>query len=410
MKAEAFGVVRNTHTRRQNLLLSIFLSETDKPPITHLPNPSSDEEASRHSSQLFATMSSLAFVDVGTPPDDICTLVDEDIAYVRFHDFENLPDTKGEVVISPEFTRAGHKWTLHLYPGGTADASEGYVSLFLKSEDDSEIKVKYSIRFLMADGHAMGIVPYAIHTFSGSQSISGWDNFATNPKRMDESWKRRLLTNGTLTFKVRIWPDNGYSVKTVIHTSMRQSSLSKNILELFLGQDDTTDVAFKVKGEVMFAHRVILKAQAPELAEMCENCDKTNPMPVDDVEPEIFKTMLKHVYGENILMNELMPQSMYILKAAGKYGFNELKAEAESWRVKNFKLTVDNVISKLLEADGGSFAVVKEAAMKFILDNAEEVVGSESYSLLRQSPSLMVEVMMAMAKHISANKKRKRDD
>jgi hypothetical protein len=44
--------------------------------------------------------------------------LEDDTRLIHFHDFENLPHASGESVESPEFTCAGEKWKLVLYPGG----------------------------------------------------------------------------------------------------------------------------------------------------------------------------------------------------------------------------------------------------------------------------------------------------
>lgn len=54
--------------------------------------------------------------------------------------------------------------------------------------------------------------------------------------------------------------------------------------------------------------------------------------------------------------------------------------------------------------------IVKKAVMEFITENAEEVIASESFQLLSESPQLIKEVLTSMAKKLSDNKKRKRDD
>ena len=54
----------------------------------------------------------------------------------------------------------------------------------------------------------------------------------------------------------------------------------------------------------------------PELAELAEPYHTTNPIPIEDVEPDIFDTMLKHVYGKDI--------------DVPYYGFTELKSIAEA--------------------------------------------------------------------------------
>ena len=71
-------------------------------------------------------------VHVGTPKPDFDK---DDVNLVHFHDFKNLTTVRDEMVESPEFICAGHKWKLQLFPGGDAeeDRNEDWMSLHLLS-------------------------------------------------------------------------------------------------------------------------------------------------------------------------------------------------------------------------------------------------------------------------------------
>jgi hypothetical protein len=70
-------------------------------------------------------------------------------------------------------------------------------------------------------------------------------------------------------------------------------------------------------GEIIFAHKNVIKAQATGLYNMCEASTEVNPLPVPDVDPEIFQMMLHTFYGNLILPDEWINNSKSILKAAG---------------------------------------------------------------------------------------------
>jgi hypothetical protein len=174
--------------------------------------------------------------------------------------------------------------------------------------------------------------------------------------------------------------------------------------------EGTADVTFRVMGRVIFAHKWILETRAPDLAVLCDSCDKANPLPIEDVEPEIFEIMVKFLYGEEIQAHVWKEKAEPILKAAGKYGFGKLKRQAEAWHVQNVKLTVDNAVDCLLQADGNDWPLLKKASIDFIVANAKEIVASKSYSCLDEAPPLRREMILAMAEHInllSGSKKRK---
>ena len=93
---------------------------------------------------------------------------------------------------------------------------------------------------------------------------------------------------------------------------------------------------------------------------------------------------------------------------------------AEVWCSKSLNLTVENVISKFMEADGNNHAHVKAAAKKFIMEHGEEVVASESFHNLYESTELVTEVaahlyeskdlvLQIMAGALENSKKRKRN-
>jgi hypothetical protein len=60
-----------------------------------------------------------------------------------------------------------------------------------------------------------------------------------------------------------------------------------------------------------------------------------------------------------------------------------------------------------MEADGNDFAIVRDAAKKFMIEHAEEILESEAFDRLRESLPLLKEVMAAALKN---RNKRKRDD
>ena len=182
-----------------------------------------------------------------------------------------------------------------------------------------------------------------------------------------------------------------------------QFELGKKITRLFGGKA-TADVAFEVGGTIFYAHRLILKVQAHELLELAEEYDVDTPMPVNDVDPKIFEIMLKHVYGMDILPCEWKDQSKQILVASGKYGFSELRSEAEAMHIRSFSFTVNNAVDELLYADGTHCLVLKKAVIKFIVENAQAVIASPAFPKLSESAELMTEVMMELAKSNESKK------
>eukprot|EP00956_Cyclotella_meneghiniana_P010908 scaffold15241_cov65-Cyclotella_meneghiniana.AAC.1 len=328
-------------------------------------------------------MSIIADVHVGEPHDDWYHALDERVR-IHFHNFANLPQEKGMVLKSSKFTCCGHEWYLNLYPRGDSGAREGMISVFLCTKLTSKIVVDFDIILKKKTGDH-----FKVSSGSGTKTEfpkpGGWGrkNYASRDRILDAS--NNVMNNGTLTFEVRIKPNEDYCSRI----ATPQTSMADDVYNNLYQDEDSADVAFSVDTRVFHAHKAILKARVPELADLAEPYDTENPIPIKDVDPQIFEEHAKQV-----------------LDAAGKYGFANLKSKAEAWHVKNLNknFAVDNVVDELLYADGKNCPLLKKAAMDFILEHGEEVIKSESYEKLDEAPKLRKEVMMAFA----SNNKRKR--
>jgi hypothetical protein len=214
------------------------------------------------------------------------------------------------------------------------------------------------------------------------------------------------VNKGTLTLEVRIRLQRD----EYCYTDNPKSNIGDDLLKLYL-EENREDVAFRVKRKIVKSHRIILRARAPELAELSETYDVNNPMPIDDVKPEVFELMIGTLYGKRISAQTWKKQSKFILQAAGKYGFGDLCTEASAWYLKLLDLDVSNAVDTLMYADGNSLTLVKEAALKYISENSGKVLASDSFRLLQESPALMAEVMQALSNRVevlSENQKRRR--
>ena len=342
-------------------------------------------------------------IHVGTPAANYQLM---DSITLHFHDFENLTTEKDQSVWSPKFMCAGNEWRLVIYPGGNRGAAEGKVSVFLRNKSSAEIDAGYKISMIKSDGgvYKSGSCDDEGRTFRPDRRTRGWKDFISRRKILDKS--NNILNDGTLTFVVHIKPNKEHYCLPVKPQS--GFTLNENISKLF-GDSSTADLAFTVGSSMFYVHKLILKAQAPELLELAEQFSTDNPMIIRDVDPNIFKMMIKHVYGKGIRAYDRKKYSKQILVASGKYGLTALKTEAEAWHVKYLNLTIDNAVDELLYADATHCLDLKKATIQFIVENGEGVLVSDSYAKLYESPELMKHVMMELAKS-NLNKKRKLDE
>ena len=82
-------------------------------------------------------------IDVGTPPSSTTSDSGWEIIQVHYHDFKNLTTTRGEAVVSSEFTCFGHTWIASVFPGGMTSCSrDAMVSILLHNLSNKSIKVQ----------------------------------------------------------------------------------------------------------------------------------------------------------------------------------------------------------------------------------------------------------------------------
>ena len=338
-------------------------------------------------------------VDVGVVPAAVQR--GQKLVKVHFHGFSDLDSTKGNDIDSNPFDCFNHKWLVQLFPGGDADAEDGMVSVYLSHLSDNEVTVYFDMVIRDGEGNIIEETRWTLsHTFDTSdtfdtKTIRGWNNDSWGRDNFIERsvlLKPGNLSNGTLTIEVQMKLDESKSQLNFVP----KNPFANNMLKLLL-DEDTADVLFGVSGEQFHAHRVVLKAGAPELARLCEDTDETTPVIIPDVEPKVFKMLLKYVYGGEVEADWKTDAKKY-LDAADKYGIIGLKVEAEALYVTYHNFTVDNAVEDLLYADGKNYPLLREAAMKFIMENAKEVIESSSFENVLMTKEITKEIMRGMAK------------
>ena len=98
---------------------------------------------------------------------------------------------------------------------------------------------------------------------------------------------------------------------------------------------------------------MILDVNAPALADMCIPGDEA-AVPINGVEPEVFRTVLYFCYGGTIEEEELAANA----EAADRFGIVNLKLQAEAVLTKQTEITVDNMLDNLLYADSKNLALL----------------------------------------------------
>ena len=187
------------------------------------------------------------------------------------------------------------------------------------------------------------------------------------------------------------------------------SSACRTLHELFMDKD-SADVVFEIKGDAVlpngsendtkttfYAHRLILNKTAPQLAELCSTVVSPSRVEITNISPSIFEVLLLYVYGgKKNYFGGNIEQVKEIIEAADKYAIINLKLDAEVWYVSRTIFTLENALENLLYADSKNCALLKEAAVDFIVTNT---LHTKNRSLLADAPrDVAIEILALVAR------------
>jgi hypothetical protein len=250
-------------------------------------------------------------IHVGSPSPDFKEKLDESVT-IHFHSFASLTTEKDKSVKSPTFNCLGFDWSLKIYPGGRSKSDDGMIACVLLNKSPTKIvSVKLDIVLKRQSSYQSKSIT---HTFASGKGF-GLRNF------VDRS---QVMNDVTLTFVIRIRPDrSNYHFTDILLPKFK-----------LFGDTKSTDVSFLIEGHVLHAHLDILRTDAPVLAQIAEESDKKNHIPLALVDHTIFEIMLKTLYGGSVTDDTWKLYTREIIEYSTKFGFSALKAEAEAWREK----------------------------------------------------------------------------
>ena len=327
---------------------------------------------------------------------------------VVFHKFAELPQSRNQTVESGEIECHGHNWKIQLYPRGEIQSTDDdQISLRLRCCDPPPdgLNVKFNIDVLSAE--------YTVKSgkwfvFKSRTSNWGWQDYARRSHVLDTS--KNFLQDGNLTVDVvlkvqreepTIWTPSNTVCSDMLKVMNRADAENADVHFSVISQDEEN------ANSSFHAHRAILAVRCPALAELAEDCDVEKPIPIQDVSPDMFRMLLRFIYGGEIPPKAvLMGNSRAIIRAANEYGCTGLKLAAEAELARD-GIATENAAELILFADATNCALLKEVAMEYFVANAEAVMASTGYEQVAESPAILREMMTEM---VSGSKKRSSDD
>jgi len=150
-----------------------------------------------------------------------------------------------------------------------------------------------------------------------------------------------------------------------------QEQLSQD-LELLYCNKDYADVVITCGDRKFECHKVILTSRSPVFksmfgAGMKEGC--TGRVEIKDMNPEVLENLLKYIYTSDAPDIDAVAKELFV--AADQYQLIKLKQLCEE--KLSSTIDVDNCIDLLVLGELHQASSLKEAALKFVAQNMEEI-------------------------------------
>lgn len=204
------------------------------------------------------------------------------------------------------------------------------------------------------------------------------------------AWEQHGNVRGDFSFGSRADTQGLFAHPAItIPADMRIAEMQSHI-----NNHECSDVCFVVEGQQVHAHKIILAAHSQCFrkmlgSNMLEGAGGGD-IQIQDVSIKTFKHIPQHLHTGGVQCDSL-EDCQLLLIASDMHQLNRLKAICEPNISQH--VTVENVISILLDSSRHSADGLKRFAMDFVMSNWNDQVIKESISILDDEPCLMREVL-----------------
>eukprot|EP00573_Skeletonema_grethae_P012175 CAMPEP_0201693378 /NCGR_PEP_ID=MMETSP0578-20130828/5993_1 /ASSEMBLY_ACC=CAM_ASM_000663 /TAXON_ID=267565 /ORGANISM="Skeletonema grethea, Strain CCMP 1804" /LENGTH=358 /DNA_ID=CAMNT_0048178901 /DNA_START=63 /DNA_END=1136 /DNA_ORIENTATION=- len=331
----------------------------------------------------------------------------------NIHD-DHLTTTTGHRILSDLKTDIdGNLWRVAMYPNGERSVDSGIVQLCLYNKGEEHLVAAVSFVVRGSTGRVYYEKPMAPGLLRARGKSGRGGNIIERRKILDRAHEILVGEHQSLVVEVVIqvcddvelyeWVSNGG------HYYTPQNPCLKNLMRVLKSpdQEGLADVHFQLDEEVIHAHKLILKMNAPELYLLCEDAD-TAPIPITGISADVFRIILCYAYGGTFPKREpikasspekepILKLGLQIIEAADRYGMIELKILVETYLVAYRVMRKHNVADMLLFADAKNCALLKEYAFAYAISRSRDIINSELSAKLKESNSLLQELFVAAA-------------
>ncbi|CAL5007390.1 unnamed protein product [Urochloa decumbens] len=317
----------------------------------------------------------------------------------------------GRCIRSATFTVGGHDWLVGFCPdGNSSEESKDHFYVYIKLQGNgAEVRALVSFSLVNQDTTLPSLVctPMEAPVFFNDVDPSWGVRFLKSRSELEAS---SYLRDDRLVIHCDVTVITGTKVSQSEKKCCIQvppSDLSHGFGRLF-NAAERTDVAFKVKGEVFRAHKIVLATRSPVFkAELYGTVREGSreTVTIQDMEPAVFKALLQFIYTDSLPAlddldgDERQEKSKHFLVAADRYAMERMKLMCESVLCKGLK--VENVAETLALADQHHCIELKNACIAFInsLKRMDAVMESSGYKHLKRAcPDVFIDMWEKVAK------------
>ncbi|KAL6659221.1 hypothetical protein ACP70R_003261 [Stipagrostis hirtigluma subsp. patula] len=311
----------------------------------------------------------------------------------------------GKYIWSAPFAVGGHQWRICYYPGGAKEETKDCAAVFLHLISTGvKETVVYDFRLLnQATGLSSSVFssPVVFNDVTRSWGTSKFKKrtiLEAPPYLQDDCVVIECDVNVIKESRVE-------ETATDFEVQVPPPDVLDNLGKL-LESGEGADVTFKVKGEVIRAHKIILAMRSPVFKAEFYGPMKENgaAIVIEDMQPAVFKALLHFIYTDSMPAMDLEGDEneeavKHLLVAADRYGVERMKLLCESILTK--KLNVGSLATTLALADQHNCSQLKDACIRFISSSSrmDDVVASQGYAHLKRAcPAVIVEMWEKSAK------------
>ncbi|KJH49454.1 BTB/POZ domain protein [Dictyocaulus viviparus] len=286
---------------------------------------------------------------------------------------------------------------IRLHPQGNKESNKDF-SFFQCFSNQTNVQFKAKFKFTVFNSRNEEI-PTTVYT--GTQQLHGYFEYIRRDlliSHVHPSDELQLVLNMTVTFDTVT--RTSQAPKTLGPPEPKPAEVTKDLESIFK-DSKLSDFVIVVGDREIPVHKVVLSARSPVFAAMLEPHTeeaKTNRVVLEDMDYEVMHELLMYMYSGR--SPNIQQMGLELLAAADRFQLPGLKEMAD--HVLRSGLIVDTACKFLVYADMYNSSDLKTEAVKFIAQNINSVIQTDTWAELTRDHGCLVTEIVA---HMSSERK-----